>query len=57
MQIPDYKVKALCSHLRRIVECAKCDPRDTKTVNALRLAKKDLRILEKTMNYGNKEMY
>lgn len=47
MQIPDYKAKALYAHLKRIVECAKYDPTDTKTANALRLAKGDLRTLEK----------
>ena len=47
MQIPEYKAKALYAHLKRIVECAKCDSTDTKTANALRLAKVDLRWLEK----------
>lgn len=56
MQIPDYKAKTLYARLKRIVECAKCDPRDTKTANALRLLKGDLRTLEKLLKDGNKEM-
>lgn len=33
--------------MKRIIENATCDTRDTRTVNALRLAKADLRKLEK----------
>lgn len=47
MQIPDYRAKTLCKHLKRIVENVKCDPADTRTLNALRLARQDLRDLEK----------
>lgn len=50
MQIPDYKAKALYAHLKRIVECVKYDPADTRTANALRLAKGDLRTIEKLLN-------
>ncbi|MBD5367220.1 MAG: hypothetical protein HDR82_09545 [Bacteroides sp.] len=49
MQIPDYKAKALIAHLRRIVEHALSDPADTRMANALRLAKSDLRTLEKLL--------
>lgn len=55
MQIPDYKAEALYRHLKRIVECAKYDPADTRTANALRLAKGDLRILKKII-YGTKPL-
>ena len=47
MEIPDYKAKALYTHLRRILGNVKCDPADTRTFNALRLARQDLRDLEK----------
>ena len=50
MQIPDYLIKAIHGHYKRIVENAKCAPSDTKTANALRLAKGDLRKLEKIIN-------
>lgn len=54
MQIPDYKAKALYTHLKRIVENVRCDPSDTRTVNSLRLARRDLRDLEKILSKNEK---
>lgn len=54
MQIPVYKAKALYIHLKRIAENVRCDPADTRTVNALRLAKRDLRELEKALKINDK---
>ena len=45
--IPAYLLREWHRHLKRIVENATCDPSDTRTVNALRLARKDLRGMEK----------
>lgn len=50
MQIPYYRVKVLRVHLKRILEHAKCAPGDTRTANAIRLAKEDLRVLEKLLS-------
>ena len=47
MQIPDYKAEAMLRHFKRVVENATVDATDTRTVNALRLARQDLRQLEK----------
>ena len=47
MQIAKSSAISLCRHMKRIIENATCDPRDTRTVNAIRLAKTDLRKLEK----------
>lgn len=47
MQIAKSSVISLYRHMKRIIENATCDPRDTRTVNAMRLAKADLRKLEK----------
>lgn len=45
--IPVYLLREWYSHLRRIVENATCRPSDTRTANALRLARKDLRRIER----------
>lgn len=50
MEIPDYKIRALCTHLRRIVSHARYERTDTRTANAMRLAKLDLQMLEKYLN-------
>lgn len=49
-QIPAYFLKSLYTHYKRIAENARCDPSDTRTANALRLAKSDLRKLDKILN-------
>lgn len=46
MEIPRSKAKAIYAHLKRIVENVRPDATDTRTYNALRLARKDLRALK-----------
>lgn len=50
MEIPDYKAEALYRHLKRIVDNAKYPPADTRTADALRLARRDLCDLGKRLN-------
>lgn len=45
--IPEYRLREIHRHLSRIAAHASCDNADLRTVNALRLARKDLRTLEK----------
>ena len=45
--VPEYRLREWQRHLKRIVDNTVCDPADTCTVNALRLARRDLRNLEK----------
>lgn len=47
MEIPTYIIREWHSHIRRIAENATCDPSDTRTANALRLARKDIRRMER----------
>jgi len=47
MQIPRYRLREWAAHLKRILDNATCDPSDYRTVNALRMARKDLRRMEK----------
>lgn len=47
MQIPEYIILATYNHLKRIVDNAKCERADTRTANAIRLARTDLKRLEK----------
>lgn len=54
MRIPEYRLKEWRSHLKRIVENVKCDPSDTKTANAIRLARKDLRRMDKYLEGNDK---
>ncbi len=54
MQIPDYRIKALCSWLKHIIIHATYDVRNTRTANALRLIKQDLAYLDKVMNQKTK---
>lgn len=49
MYLPDYRAKALLIHLQRIVSHASCSPDDTRTVNALRLARQDMRYISKLL--------
>lgn len=61
MQIPDYKARAIYAHLKRIVENVEPDISDTRTVNAFRLARQDLRQLKKYIEmeenkFGNNEL-
>ena len=46
-EIPLYVLRDWQRHLSRIVENVTCDPSDTRTVNALRLVRKDLRRMER----------
>lgn len=50
MYLPDYRAKALINHLQRIVNHASCSHSDTRTVNALRLVRQDLRYLSKLLD-------
>lgn len=50
MHIPLYFAKALLSHCKRMAEHGTADRSDTKTVNAFRLARKELRRLERMIN-------
>lgn len=54
MRIPEYRLKEWRTHLKRIVDNAKCDPSDTKTANAIRLAKKDLRRMDNYLEDNDK---
>lgn len=56
MEIPDYKVQALYRHLKRIVENVRCSPADTRTIDALRLARLDMRDLEKRIHTKRKDV-
>lgn len=47
MQIPDYRLREWAAHLRRIVDNATCDSDDYRTANALRMARKDLKRMER----------
>lgn len=52
--VPAYRARSMAAHLKRITERACCDPSDTRTANALRLAKADLRTLEKLLGYDRR---
>lgn len=54
-EIPLYVLRDWQRHLSRIVEYATCDPSDTRTVNALRLARKDLRRMERYLQSKNSD--
>lgn len=47
MEIPRYKVESLIRHLERIVANCRAEPCDSRTANALRLARKDLADLRR----------
>lgn len=49
MEISRYKLEAIGSHLRRIVLNAKANPAGHSTADALRLARRDLRWIEKIL--------
>lgn len=53
MQIPEYRLREWHTHLKRILENAECDRNDTRTADAIRLAKKDLRRMERYIDNGN----
>lgn len=50
MQIPDRFVTALASHLRRVTAKASCAPTDSRTADAMRLLRRDLRVLERMID-------
>lgn len=50
MQIPDYRAKALLNRIKRIADFATCNSSDTRTLNALRLLKEDVRWLNKKID-------
>ncbi|MEZ3533132.1 MAG: hypothetical protein K1V90_08680 [Muribaculaceae bacterium] len=54
MQIPDYIIKAVYTHYRRISEHADCLPCDHRTKDALRQSKRDLQRLEKYIKDAEK---
>lgn len=53
MQIPEYRLREWHTHLKRILENAECDRNDTRTADAMRMAKKDLRRMERYIDNGN----
>lgn len=55
MEIPRYKVENLIRHLERIVANCHAEPCDTRTANALRLARKDLDYLRKYSGIPSKK--
>ena len=55
IEIPDYRLREWHTHLLRIVENAVCDPSDTRTANALRMARKDLCRMEKYIKNTNQK--
>lgn len=46
-EIPLYALREWHRHLARIVGNVTCDPSDTRTANALRMARRDLRRMDK----------
>ena len=46
-EVPLYLIVGWRRHLKRIVENIGTDPSDTRTINAIRLAKKDLKQMDK----------
>lgn len=50
MNIPEYRLREWHRHLKRIVDHAACDRNDTRTANALRLARRDLQLMDKIIN-------
>lgn len=54
MQIPDYIIKTVYSHYKRIAAHAGCDPGDHLTRDALRQSGRDLRRLEKYIKENEK---
>lgn len=50
MEVPDYLIRLWYCRYSRIAMYAKADPRDTRTLNALRLARKDLKQFSKYIN-------
>ena len=54
MNIPEYRLREWYRHFKRIAENARCDSSDTTTVNALRMARKDIRRIEKYLNEHDK---
>jgi hypothetical protein len=53
MEIPEYFIKRLLSHYKRIVENAKHNSTDYRTAEAVRLAKLDINKLQKLLQHGN----
>ena len=47
MNIPQYRLQAILTRLDRIAVYAKCDYRDLRTTNALRLLKSDIAYIRK----------
>lgn len=58
MQVPDYIMKAIYAHYKRIAQNATCPAQDIRTRNAFRLSKADLRKLENLIeaNANNNEV-
>lgn len=54
-EIPLYVLRDWHRHLSRIVEYATCDPSDTRTANAMRLVRKDLRRMERYLQNKNSD--
>lgn len=51
--IPHYVLRDWHRHLSRVLDNVTCDPSDTRTANALRLAHKDLRRMERYLQNNN----
>lgn len=54
IQIPEYLLREWHRHLKRIVENATYERADTRTANAFRLARKDLRRMNKLLPDNDK---
>lgn len=52
-EIPLYVLRDWQRHLSRIVEYATCDPSDTRTANALRMARRDVARLGRIIDNNN----
>ena len=54
IQVPEYLLREWHRHLTRIVEHATYNRADTRTANAFRLARKDLRRMNKLLSDNDK---
>ena len=50
MNISKTKLKTWLNHFQRLIESAKYDVADTRAANAFRLAKKDIKTIQKLIN-------
>lgn len=55
MDIPSHILLGWQSHMKRVAGHAACDPSDTRTANALRLLRRDLRTMERYLHGTKKD--